>query len=367
MAFTVVRLYQFRNFLDEKLTFTGKEIFLIGDNGQGKSNFLEAIYLLCYGSSFRTKKDELLINLQKNEASVYGNFLTEDNLTNEIKLLLKRKSKKEIYVNNKKITDRKEILLTIPCVLFAPSDLDFVRGEPLKKRLFINQTLCLYDQNQLKALQRYKRILLERNSALRQYQRDLLEIYNNELVRTGFIIQQKRAELLLLFNTIFKEVFSEISGLKGEIKIGYFPSWRDCTNEKQCLEVLQKSEERDLLFKATTTGPHRDNFYYFYEGRDYVKVASTGQIRLLAVILRIAQAIFFIKCSGHKPILLIDDVLLELDQVKRERCLKNLPDYEQAFFTFLPDERYENYGGISTERYFIHGGKIKRWKKQEIF
>ena len=366
MAFTALRLYQFRNFIEERLSFKGKEIFLIGANGQGKSNFLEAIYLLCYGSSFRTKKDELLINLQKNEASICGSFL-DNNLNKEIKLVLKRKAKKEIYVDNKRVTDRKEILLKIPCVIFSPNDLEFVQGEPFKKRIFINQTLCLYDQNQLNSLQRYKKILLERNSALRQHKKDLLEIYNKELVKTGFIIQQKREELLLLFNSIFKVVFSEIAGLKGEIKIIYSPSWKNCTNENQCLELLERNEERDLLFQATTTGPHRDHFYYFYEGRDFAKVASTGQIRLLAVILRIAQAIFFIKCSGHKPILLIDDVLLELDHFKRERCLKNLPDYEQAFFTFLPDERHENYGGINTERYLILDGKIQRWKKQEIF
>ena len=113
--------------------------------------------------------------------------------------------------------------------------------------------------------------------------------------------------------------------------------------------------------KTTTSGPHRDRFVYRHEDRDFTRTASTGQLRLVSLILRVAQAQFFASRSGRSPVLLLDDVLLELDPTRRKRFLDALPAYEQAFFTFLPDERFNDYRREDTLIYRVADGRIEAY------
>jgi DNA replication and repair protein RecF len=367
MGFSSLRLYHFRNLIDAHYNFPSKEIFLIGENGQGKTNCLEALYLLCYGSSFRTRNDAHLIYNQEESASIYGTYASDKGLSHEISVILKRKDEKEIRLNGKRISDRKEILLSIPCVVFSHDDLEFVIGSPAKKRRFFNQTLCMYDIQYIDLLRNYKKVLFQRNSLLKQKRSDFLTIYNQQLAEFGFEVQNKRSELVRLFNIIFNEHFHRISGLKGRIEIQYRPSWQNCTSPEACRLFLEKREEQDWLYRTTTTGPHRDQYNYTYEKTDFCHIASTGQLRLLSIILRMAQASFYSENAGKLPVLLLDDVLLELDRKKRELFVKGLPDYEQAFFTFLPDEEYTLYQRKTTAYYHVFDGKIEPWKELEIF
>lgn len=364
MGFSFIRLYQFRNFTDESHCIDSREIFLIGENGQGKSNYLEALYLLCYGASFRIKYDAYLIQNARDEASVIGKYETELGGEREINVFLKRREAKEIRIDGKRILDRKEILLSIPCVVFSHQDLEFIIGTPSKKRRFFNQTMCMYDASYVDLMGNYKKVLRERNSLLKQKKTDLLELYNQQLIHFGFQIQEKRKKLVKGFNKVFQEHFRKISGLPGKIEIVYNPAWNECQNQNDCAVFLREREAQDRYFRTTTSGPHRDQFFYFLEGSDFCKIASTGQIRLLSIILRVAQTSFYAECSGRKPVLLVDDVLLELDRPKRERFIKSLPDYEQAFFTFLPDEEYVNYESPQTAKYQVVNGRINQWKKQ---
>ena len=364
MGFSSLRCYQFRNLSDAVHQFSGREIFLIGENGQGKSNCLEALYLLCYGSSFRAHADADMIRNGHSEASVMGHYRSTEGNTQEISVIMKRKESKEIRVNGKKILERKDILLSIPCVVFSHDDLEFIIGSPAKKRRFLNQTLCLYNLRYLDLLKNYKRILHQRNSLLKQKRPDLLDIYNEQLSIFGFEIQEKRKELVFLFNKIVQHYFRRISGLSGTMEIVYHPSWQDCRSPASCREHLEKREGRDRVFRTTTSGPHRDQFFYYYNGADFSRIASTGQVRLLSIILRVAQASFFMEHTGRKPVLLLDDVLLELDSGKRELFIKSLPEYEQAFFTFLPDEDYIHYEKNLTVKYLVSGGGIQSWNER---
>jgi DNA replication and repair protein RecF len=366
MGFSALTLYQFRNLIDTTYRFDSREIFLIGENGQGKSNTLEALYLLCYASSFRTRSDFPLIRDNGGEASVGGEYRTEEGAVTDISVLLHNPGGKEIRLNGKRTRDRKDILLSIPCVVFAHDDLEFIIGAPGLKRRFYNQTLCMYDLHYLDILKNYKRILLERNACLKQKETEMIPVYNRQLVEWGFAIQEKRMELMKEFNVIFKKFFRKLAGLPDEIEIRYQPSWRNCLTREACLAYVEKRKKEEAVFRTTTSGPHRDQFRYYYKGADFCHIASTGQIRLLSVILRVAQACFFSTYTGKKPVLLLDDVLLELDAAKRERFIKSLPDYEQAFFTFLPDEDYSRYRQPTTKEYLVKEGAILPWKKPEI-
>ncbi len=195
----------------------------------------------------------------------------------------------------------------------------------------------------------------------------MLPVYNRQLVEWGFEIQEKRAGLLDVFNGILKRYFKLIARLPGEIEILYRPSWSHCRTREACLELLKKKESEDIVFRTTTSGPHRDQFTYWYGNEDFCRKASTGQLRLLSIILRVAQARFFTENTGKKPVLLLDDVLLELDAGRRELFVKSLPDYEQAFFTFLPDEEFGRYRRETTAYRLVREGEVRAWNEPEIF
>ena len=367
MGFSTLTLHQFRNLEDTTYTFSSREIFLIGENGQGKTNTLEALYLLCYASSFRTRIDAHLIRDHGKQALVKGEYESEEGYSTDVQVVLRQKGGKQIRMNGKPVKERKEILLSIPSVVFGHDDLEFISGTPAVKRHFYNQTMCMYDLAYLDLLKNYRRVLIQRNASLKQKKTDMLDVYNGQLVKWGFAIQEKRIKLMKLFNGIFKDFFSRISRLPGDIEIVYQPSWRTCSTPEACLHFLEDRKREEAVMRTTTSGPHRDQFRYFYQDADFCHVASTGQIRLLSIILRVAQACFFTEYTGRKPVLLLDDVLLELDAGRRELFIKALPHYEQAFFTFLPDEDYSRYGQASTKRYHVEEGSIRPWKKPEIF
>ena len=136
---------------------------------------------------------------------------------------------------------------------------------------------------------------------------------------------------------------------------------------EDCLALLQSKRQLDKERELTTQGPHRDAIVYLSKGKDFSLTASTGQIRLLSLALKAAQAGYFQKKTDCSPLLLLDDVLLEVDEQKRTAFLRNLPDYEQAFFAFLPDEKFLHYSKKDTRFYSVRDGKITGWKKPETF
>ncbi|MGM0675148.1 MAG: DNA replication/repair protein RecF, partial [Spirochaetota bacterium] len=145
------------------------------------------------------------------------------------------------------------------------------------------------------------------------------------------------------------------------LHITHRPSWRNAATVSEAEAHLRDRREHDLYMKTTTSGPHRDRFVYRYRDADFTKTASTGQLRLVSLILRVAQAQFFAARSGRAPLLLLDDVLLELDPRRRKAFLGELPHYEQAFFTFLPDERFNEYRGEHTLIYHVSDGSIESY------
>jgi DNA replication and repair protein RecF len=359
MGFHSLSLYQYRNLRDATVSVDAPEVFLIGENGQGKTNLLEAIYLLCFGSSFRTRKEQLIITHNQKEMSVQGTYAVEEGDENRIHLALTGEGKR-IQVNGKRITDRKQLISNIPCIVFSHDDIRFIFGPPDRKRWFFNQTMSLFDPLFIDSLRKYQRILKLRNAALKNGNVKILEMYNLQLAAAGLVIQGQREELIGEFNETFSELSARISNFGGQSVIRYQPSWKGKKEPKKVITFLEERKERDLIFGTTTTGPHRDRFTFTIDGRDFGPVASTGQLRLMSLILKVAQAVFFSRKTRRKPLLLLDDVLLELDQKKRRNFLQELPEYEQAFFTFLPDEPYDRYRKHDTMVYTVENGEFMR-------
>ena len=366
MGFRRVRTYNFRNLGDAEIDVEAPEVFLVGENGQGKTNVLETMYVLCYGGSFRTRRDEQLCRTGERQLLIQGALTDEQGRNHEITYGWDAGTKR-IRLNGKPVEDRKDLVSIMPCIIFAHDDIEFVQGAPERQRFFFDQTLSLYDPLFIDVLRRYRKVLRARNLSLKEGREELLQVYDRQLAESGIELLKRRSEATTAFNETFSALFTRISGFREALHIEHRPSWRGVLDEDDAERVaavedeLQRRRESDLTMKTTTSGPHRDRFVFRQAGRDFTQTASTGQLRLVSLILRVAQGEFFGAQTGRSPVLLLDDVLLELDPLRRGRFLDALPAYEQAFFTFLPDERFTEYQGERTLIYRVAGGTIEAY------
>lgn len=358
MSYEHVRLYQFRNLQDGIVETAAPQVFLRGENGQGKSNFLESLYLLSYGGSFRTRRDAEMCRTGSTEMAVVGRIQNDSGRhTADVRY---QEGKKSIVLDESTVSDRRDMISLNPSVVFRHDDMGFVSGAPEMQRWFVDQTLSMNRPVYVDDLRRYRLILKNRNHAIKNEQYELLDIYDQELAEAGLLIQERRREVVEAFNTVFSEDFRAISGLDSLLELSYRPSWRGAQTVDDVVEDLQSRREQEKNLRTTTSGPHRDRILYRYDDRDFLQVASTGQTRLVALILRVAQARFYAKRSGRDPVLLLDDVLLELDPVRRTRFIERLPDQGQRVFTFLPGEPYEAYRNDDTMVYDVEDGRLRR-------
>ena len=357
MRFSTLRTCGFRNLADAEITTIAQDIFLVGENGQGKSNFLEAVYLCSYASSFRGASDKELVQNSKTECSVHANIENSIHETIQINLV---NDKKTIIIDGKSTKDRKNLLSIAPAIVFCHEDMQFINGTPEERRWFFDQNLCLYDALYLDDLRRYKRILKTRNTILKElkennhHDQGLLDAIEPQYIECGLEIIKKRAEEAKHFGKILNPLYQTVSGIN-EISVEYQPSWK--TEDKEILmQNLIQKREREIYLGVSLSGPHRDNYLFTQAGKDFSKKASTGQRRLLALLIRVAQAQRYYQMEKKKPVLLLDDVLLELDGEKRIRFLGVLPEYDQAFYTFLPEEPLKKYQKSDTLIYQIADG-----------
>jgi len=366
-----LRTTAFRNLADTTVITSSKNVFLVGKNGQGKTNFMEALYFCAYASSFRRVHDsEIAQNKKKDfsaEVIIAHQSHTEDNYN---KVLIKFETgKKTVFIDEKKIEDRKELLSVIPCIVFCHDDMEFVAGSPEQQRRFFDQVLSLYDPVYLDDLRCYRRALKSRNSVLRDYAlyrldgnpETMLDALDQQCVVYGVKLMEKRETAAKLFSEIFELLYEEVSGIDG-VNVQYAPSWKSF-NEDETAELLRKRRSAEMAAGISLSGPHRDRYLFVCNGEDFAGNASTGQRRLLALLLRVAQARRFSEMTGRNPILLLDDVLLEMDGEKRRRFVAALPDYDQAFYTFLPEEPFHHYRKEDTLVYYVKDGRIEAEKQ----
>ncbi|MDR2078198.1 MAG: DNA replication and repair protein RecF [Treponema sp.] len=371
MAFTMLRTASFRNLRDAEVDISAKDVFLIGENGQGKTNFLEALYFCSYAASFRGTRDNEVARTGERDFSAAVTLSAENSSGAAAslyeKILVKfEKGKKAVFLDGKQAEDRKELLEISPCIVFCHEDMDFISGTPERRRWFFDQNLSLYDPVYLEDLRRYRKALKSRNALLRETQgkqgrlasiSEVLDALDPQLANYGLRLMEKREDSARLFSETFGTLYGTVAGIEG-IAVRYVPSWNiQGATVDSLLPRLEERREADLSAGNTLSGPHRDRYGFTCRGIDFAAKASTGQRRLLALLLRIAQARRFSAMTGRNPVLLLDDVLLELDPEKRRRLLTVLPEYDQAFYTFLPEEPYERYRKSDTLVYTVKGGQ----------
>ncbi|MDR0474761.1 MAG: DNA replication and repair protein RecF, partial [Treponema sp.] len=343
MYFSSLRTTAFRNLVDAEVFTGARDVFLIGENGQGKTNFLEALYFCCYASSFRGARDADMLQNGKEDFSASVKTVYSSNsaigesgladISGEV-LIKYEKGKKTVSIDGKRAEDRKDLLSIAPCIVFCHEDMEFVSGSPEKRRWFFDQALSLYDPVYLEDLRRYRRVLKFRNAMLRdnaihrlgEAPEPMFDALDVQFAQYGASLVEKRETAARLFSEVFGPLYREVSGIDG-ISVHYVPSWKKpgagssggVLSGDEALAYLKERRATDIGAGTSMSGPHRDRYVFLHNGNEFAGKASTGQRRLLALLLRIAQAKRFSDTTGKNAIVLLDDVLLVMDGEKRKK------------------------------------------------
>jgi DNA replication and repair protein RecF len=339
MRLRKLTLRHFRNVGFAALEFTGRQHFLVGGNGQGKTNLLEAAGLITALRSFRATDNKLLIGHGQHCAALA--FVIEHERQGETNVTIKlRHDGKELWCDQARVTKLADFIGRFPTVVFSSQDLQLVRGSPASRRRWLDLTLAAMDAGYLRALQTFTRALAERNALLKSGRAASAELdaFEQTLAPAAAeLILLRRAGLLALEKTL-KAGYARLSDDSEAVSLVYEPNFTEPSAEV-LLARLEAGRARDIQFRTTLVGPHRDDFRFSVKKTSAKEFASEGQQRSLVLALRLAQAAWFQEKSGVRPVLLADDVLGELDPTRRARFWSAVDPESQiiATGTHLPD------------------------------
>jgi DNA replication and repair protein RecF len=317
MRIRSITLQHFRNIPFASLELTGRQQFFVGENGQGKTNLLEAAGFITALRSFRATDNRVLIAHGQPEAALV--CAVEHERLGATRLTIKlRAGGKEVWSDETRVTRLADYLGTFPTVVFSSQDQQLIRGSPGGRRRWLDLTLAAMDPAYMSALQAYHRALAERNSLLKRAATTAeIAAFERPLAEQGARLIAGRTAGLATLATVLTEAYARIADAAEPAGFAYAP---DMTAEEAALRArFESGRARDLQMRTTSSGPHRDDFDFTLRGRAAREFASEGQQRSLVLALRLAQAEYFRSRSGVRPVLLPDDVLGELDPGRRKR------------------------------------------------
>lgn len=342
-----LQVLNFRNLGLIRAEFAPGLNLVYGQNAQGKTNLLEALYLLVTGRSFRTSSERELIPWVRDayEATVIR-ARVEKRTGEERCLFTFNQSEKHIFVNGEPIARLGELIGRINAVLFTPDDLQLVRGAPGSRRRFLDVELSQVSRSYLHHLQRYDLALRQRNSLLKQHQhrpnlKDELLVWDAQLVEHGAELTMSRYTMLQELSRVAGEKYRKIAGTTETLSLQYRPSpaARDADdlvfpNARELLAAaLRRATDEDIRRGATSVGPHRDDFDFLLSGHNARDFGSQGQQRSCVLSLKLAELHYMQQATREMPLLLLDDLMSELDESRRRSLLQSLDEGVQTFVT----------------------------------
>jgi len=330
-----LRLINFRNYANQELEFSGKLNIICGNNAQGKTNLLEAIAFLSTGKSFRTSRDNELINHNSDKAYLYAYFY-DGGIKNQIEALIQKKAK-SIKINSQPIRKLGDLFGFILCVVFSPEDLRLFKDIPQLRRRFLDIEISKIKSSYYYDLVSYNKNLQQKNALLKQNRTDgeikpLVEAYNQALSEYAEKIVKRRKIFCDELNGKLTDIYNKIAGTNEHITLKYRPCVEDDDVRAKLFEKYQQNMKNEIEMKTTLYGTHREDFLVYIEDREAKLYASQGQQRTLVISLKLAVAEIVKKFSGKDPIILLDDILSELD-ISRQTGLLNCFSQNQLIIT----------------------------------
>ena len=328
MIIKSLELVDYRNYRELNINFDPGTNILYGDNAQGKTNILEAIYLSATTKSHKGTKDKDIINFEKEEAHI-RTVVEKDNIETRVDMHLRSSKSKGIAIDGTKIKKAADLLGLINVVFFSPEDLSIIKDGPGERRRFADMELCQLDNFYLYNLNNFNKIINQRNKLLKDMYfnpnlRETLNIWDSQLVSFGSKIIERRQSFANQLSEILKEYHSKLSGGKEDIEIVYEPN----VSIEDYSSKMSSNQEKDISAKMTTVGPHRDDFAFIVNGIDIRKFGSQGQQRTAALSLKLSEIELVKKITQDTPVLLLDDVLSELDSNRQNYLLDSIGDVQ---------------------------------------
>lgn len=324
MQISQVRVFQFRNIGFCDLSLTGRNHFMLGTNGQGKSNCLEAIAFISALRSFRTQSSKPLYQKNTHEFRLFYLIEHERLGTTEVELNIQR-HKKSLYIDGEPIQRLADFIGTFPVVPMHSGDLMILKGAPAERRRFFDMTLASVDPQYFLALRRYHRAIQERNRLLKLPPDDkAFDAFEGVLSEYAHTLVEKREAGIAQIGTILTEIYRSFAEGSEGPELSYQPDSMENSVEA-FRRLYAENRNKDRLLGATQKGPHRDDYALNIAVGGAKDYGSDGQQRGLCVALRMAQAALFESSLGVKPVLLVDDILGELDPVRKESFWRACP------------------------------------------
>ena len=342
---------------------------MIGENAQGKTNLMESIYLSVLGKSFRASRDEEMIRWGCSYSRIEIDYSDQID-RHQILFMIKGDSQRENFRNGQPCK-KKDVVGTVKAVFFCPEDLALVKGAPQNRRRFLDLFLSQIDRNYYRALLKYSRILLQRNSFLkkiceRKCRETLLDIWDEQLADIAELIVQKRREIVKDLSLIANKRYSRIAGGAEDFSAHYFVSspnekdkeQRDNDYGQWFRHILKQTRQMDIFRGMTQIGPHRDDLQLFIDQHEGRIFSSQGQQRSVVLALKLAEIEMIHHHTGEEPVLLLDDVMSELDIKRRKNLLSEIDGKRQTFIsgTDTTNEIMQ----LKRNEYIVDDGTIRK-------
>lgn len=363
MYLKTLTVKNFRNYEDETFSFSNGVNILVGQNAQGKTNAVEAVFLLCTGYSPKSAKHKELIRQGCEKAEIFAEGETDvGKVTVFAEFYLS--GEKVVKINGAKINKMADIFGNINSVFFNPAELKLVQESPEDRRRFMNISLSQISKKYFTALVKYNKILEQRNNLLKNPDKnmifDTLPVWDLSLAKEAGVIYEKRNELIEKLRPFAKEISEFLTDKKETLDISLEHTLKGTAQEIADLAYinLRENVERDLKLGFTTFGPHRQDIKLVLNGMDVKHYGSQGQQRTVALALKLAEAEIFKKETGEYPVLILDDVFSELDKT-RQKLLVKMASKMQTILTathYAPAQ----FKDFSVNKITVENGKIKR-------
>ncbi|NLX63906.1 MAG: DNA replication/repair protein RecF [Clostridiaceae bacterium] len=367
MTIHELELNRFRNYKKESLTFGEGINILYGQNAQGKTNILEALYIASTGKSHRTNNYNDLIQRGQPGFEIKLKSKINDR-ENSIIIRYSKDKKKSAEINGIKRDKLSDILGTLNMILFSPETLEVVKGSPAIRRKFLDILLCQTNRQYLHLLRRYnsliknKSIALKKGKSEKKYE-EIIPVWNEHISVYGGKIAYLRNSAINRLKKYMNEEIHKITGGAESSELVYktFCETNEEKDEKyyenQLLKRLNEGMQKEISISQCIFGPHRDDFEILLNGMNSRQYCSQGQQRTLALSLILAELFYIEEIKGEKPVLLLDDVLSELDLKRQEYLLKGLSNV-QTIITATDETRFISQDQRTIKKFFIENGKV---------
>jgi len=334
---TELELIHVRNHSHKQITFTPNIIVIHGPNGRGKTNILESAYIATMGHSHRTSDMKDVIHWNEDEASIIVHFMKAET-PHTLQIKWGRQGKKLIRLHDNPLS-QKELVGTLNTVIFSPEDLELIKGTPSLRRRFLNMEISQTSPQYYHQLTMYQRAVQQRNRVLKEYSHKAhapVQDWDEQIATLGAQIIQKRLESLKKLNQLMDLMNRKLTNGKEDLRLQYIQPYSEYTllvTKEALLSALQSHLAEDRRRFQTSVGPHRDDIIFYSGPMDLKRFGSQGQQRTAILSVKLSELEYIKSEVGEYPILLLDDVLSELDQERRQNLLKFIHKRVQTIIT----------------------------------